>query len=269
MPDQPDSPSYDTFYKAFGSPLMQQLRTEAYGKDIGQHSWTTADELEEDICRLKLTPASRLLDLGCGPCGPLTFITAQVGCRGYGVDSSAEAIASGRERAAVMSVEKLLTLEQADLNDPLPFPNAAFDAVLSVDVVLHLRNRESVFQEVACVLAPRGRFLFTDAGVLTGGISNEEVERRAIHGYTQFVPPGVNEGAIERSGFRLLEQQDRTASLLKNAAGRLATRLAHRPELEKIEGAPNFDRQLSYLETVVTLSQRGALSRTMYLAELV
>jgi SAM-dependent methyltransferase len=266
-PESPPLPSYDAYYKAFDSPLMQQLRHEAYGKDIGQHSWATAEELEQDISRLKLTPKSRLLDLGCGPCGPLTFIVARVGCHGFGADSSAEAIASGRARTAAMNLEGLLTLQQADLNHPLPSANAAFDGVLSVDVLLHLRDRESVFREVARVLTSGGRFLFTDAAVLTGAISDEEVRLRALHGYTQFVPPGVNEAALEGSGFRLLERQDRTASLLKNASGRLATRLAHRPELEKLEGTANFERQLRYLETAVTLSQRRGLSRMMYLAE--
>src|SRR5258706_16359870 len=97
-PKSPPRPSYDAYYKAFDLPLMQQLRHEAYGKDIGQHSWATADELQEDIARLKLTPASRLLDLGSCPCGPLTFIVAQVCCLGFGTNSSAEAIASGRAR---------------------------------------------------------------------------------------------------------------------------------------------------------------------------
>ena len=35
---------YDSFYKRFESPLMQQLRQEAYGQDIGQHSWVSAEE---------------------------------------------------------------------------------------------------------------------------------------------------------------------------------------------------------------------------------
>jgi hypothetical protein len=53
--DEFDDRSYDAVYKAFDSPPMQRVRLEAYGKDIGQHSWVTAEELEEDIPRLKLT----------------------------------------------------------------------------------------------------------------------------------------------------------------------------------------------------------------------
>ena len=264
-----DASSYDEIYKAFDSPLAQQLRREAQGDDIGQHSWTDAAELKEDISRLQLTTKSRLLDLGCGPCGPLTFIVAQVGCRGFGVDCSTEAVASGRARASAMNLENQLTLQQADLNDPLPLADASFDAVLSVDVILHLRNREAVFQEVARLLAPGKRFLFTDAGVLTGAISSEEILARSLYGHTHFAPPRYNENALERSRFRLLEQQDRTASLLKSASGRLSTRLSHRVELVELEGTENFERQLCYLETIIALAQSKVLSRFMYLAQLV
>jgi hypothetical protein len=54
---------------------------------------------------------------------------------------------------------------------------------------------------------------------------------------------------------------------VKNAAGRLDARLAHRRELEQLEGSSSFERQQQYLKTVVEISRRGALSRMMYLVE--
>jgi len=72
---------------------------------------------------------------------------------------------------------------------------------------------------------------------------------------------------LERAGFRLLDTEDRTASVLKNASGRLAARLAHRERLESLEGASEFERQQQYLETVIEISRRAAVSRVMYLAE--
>jgi SAM-dependent methyltransferase len=133
--------------------------------------------------------------------------------------------------------------------------------------VLHLRDRAVLFREVARILNPRGRFLFTDAGVVTGSVSDEEILRRSVHGYTQFSAPGFNERVLERAGFRLIETEDRTAGALRNATGRLRARLAHRAELEELEGASGFDRQQRYLETVIEISRRAAVSRTMYLAE--
>src|SRR5713101_6786445 len=125
---------YDKLYEHFDSPLMRQLRAEAYGQDIGQHSWVTAEELLADIPKLKLSPESRLLDLGCGPAGPLTFIAAQTRCTAVGLDVSTNAIDAARARAASLKLSERITVQQADLNEPLPFTAAHFHAVLSIDV---------------------------------------------------------------------------------------------------------------------------------------
>src|SRR5215472_12878976 len=256
-----DDRGYDAVYEEFESPPMQKVRQEAYGKDIGQHSWVTVEELEEDIPRLRLARASRLLDLGCGPCGPLVFIVGRVGCHGSGVDLNAKAIAAGRARVAAHGLENLVTLHEADLNEPMPFDSGCFDAIISIDAVLHVRDRAQLFREVARILVPGGRFLFTDAAVITGSISDDEVRRRAFHGRTQFVPPGFNERTLELAGFRLVMCIDRTANLLKSAAGRLNARFNHRAEVERLEGNAYFAGHQQYLETVVGLAQRGALSR--------
>ena len=87
-PEQARADGYESSYREFDSPLMRQIRREAYGEDIGQHSWVDAGAMRADIERLALTPASRLVDLGCGPCGPLTFVLASVGCPGTGVELS-------------------------------------------------------------------------------------------------------------------------------------------------------------------------------------
>jgi SAM-dependent methyltransferase len=260
---------YDNVYEDFDSPLQQKLRQEAYGKDIGQHSWVTVEELEEDVPRLRLSGASHFLDLGCGPGGPLAYIAGRAGCRGSGMDISEEAIASAKARATSLGLGGRLTLRKADSNEPIPYERGSFDAVISLDVVLHLRDRRTVFSEVARVLVPGGRFLFTDAGVITGSVSDEEVRLRAVHGYTQFCPPGFNERMLELAELRLIDRVDRTAGLLKNAAGRLGARRAHQAELQKIEGDASFRRQQEYLETVIELSRRGAVSRMVYLAEAV
>jgi len=264
---QPEPDSYESFYREFDSPLMRQLRREAYGEDIGQHSWVGAEELRADIQRLKLSPSSRFLDLGCGPCGPLTYILAHVGCHGTGMEISSSALQAGRKRAASLGIEAFLSVQEADLNEPLPFEPHSFDAAMSLDVVLHLRDRERFFLEVAKLLRPGGRFLVTDAGVLTGSVSNQDVRKRSVHGYTQFVTEGWNELLLESAGLRLIETENRTMSVLRNASGRLAAMQAHRTELAQVMSAADFGKQLDYLETIVELSRRGAVSRFMYLTE--
>ncbi len=186
---------YESFYEAFDTPLMRRLREEAYGEDIGQHSWVTAAELGEDIPRLALSRASRLLDVGCGPCGPLTYIVRRVGCPATGLDLSAAALAAGRARAARLGVSESIDLHEADLNEPFPLADRSFDCAVSLDVVVHVRDRAALFRQTARVLGCGGRFLFTDAGVVTGPVSDEEIRLRSVHGYTQVHASGVQRSA--------------------------------------------------------------------------
>jgi SAM-dependent methyltransferase len=266
VPPEPER-TYDADYEGFDSPLMRRIRAETSVEDIGQHSWVTAEELRADVVRLRLTSALSLLDLGCGPCGPFTFVLGLTGCRGMGLERSAEAVALGRERAANLGLAELATIEEWDLDEALPLESGRFDAAMSLDVMLHLRDRTTLFRELARVLVSGGRFVFTDAGVLTGAISAEEAATRSIHGHTMFVSQGFNEATLAASGLRLLETEDRTEALVASAAARRAARAAHRGELEEAEGRDAFERQQRYLDTVVALARRRAVARVMYLAE--
>ncbi len=259
--------TYEPFYDSFDSPLMRQVRREAYDEDIGQHSWVTAADLRSDAARLALPVGGVLLDLGCGPCGPLTFVMLATGCHGIGLDASPAALEAGRTRAESVGVALRIRLEAADLDEPIPLPDNCVDAAMSLDVVLHVRDRLHALREVARVLKPGARVLFTDAGVVTGSISNEDVIARCLHGFSQFCAAGFNERMLEQAGFELLESENRTAALIATAAGRRAARLKHQAALERIEAAAGFTRYQAYLQAVISLAERGALSRMMYLAQ--
>ncbi len=263
---RPIADAYESFYRDFDSPLMRQLRAEAYGQDIGQHSWVSGDELLKDAKHLQLDQSSRLLDLGSGPCGPLSFLIANTGCSGVGLELSASAIQVGKLRAASLGVEARFSAYVADLNEPFPPDVGAFDAILAIDFVLHLHDREALFRQVAKALRSGGRFLFTDAGLVTGALSDEDVRRRSVHGFTQFVPVGWNERILEATGLQLIEREDRTESVVRNARGRLRALHKHKAELQALSGISSFEKQVEYVTTVEALASRGALSRFMYLA---
>jgi SAM-dependent methyltransferase len=138
---------------------------------------------------------------------------------------------------------------------------------MSLDVVLHLRDCAGFFAEAARLLRPSGRFLLADAGIAAGTVSREEAQRRGLYGATTLVAPGYNDALLESAGFRLIDAVDRTASVVHNAGGRRAAIRAHRAELEEVWPPGEVEKQLSYLETVVALSERGALSRRLFVAE--
>ena len=264
MEQQAAPPSYDRTFENFNSPLMQKFRELAYGKDVGQHSWTTTDELEE-LCE-SIKKDSNIIDVGCGAGGPLTYIADRTECSGTGLDLSEAAIRIAQGRARELGVSSRVSFLRADCEMPLPLPRNSFDVALSIDVILHLRNRALLLSRVHQVLRPGGTLIFTDAGVMTGIMTESERERRTFFGYTQFAPEGANEEFIARAGLSLRSTIDSTDRLIATASNRLRARQTLSNEFVSFEGQEAFLKQNTYLETIIDLAERRILSRFTYTA---
>src|SRR5690349_8015236 len=97
-----------------------------------------------------------------------------------------------------------------------------------------------VLTEWRRVLKPGGRLLFTDAMILTGALSNEEIAIRSSIGFYLFLPPGENERIISDAGLQLVLTKDLTAAA-EHIAGRwFQARERRRESLISIETDDNF-----------------------------
>jgi SAM-dependent methyltransferase len=102
---------------------------------------------------LGLCPGARLLDAPCGA-GALTRSLAAAGCEVLGVDMEDGAADSLAER-----------FSQADLEKPLPFGDASFDAVLSVEGIERLENHFGFLRELRRILRPGGVLVLTTPNI--------------------------------------------------------------------------------------------------------
>ena len=97
----------------------------------------------ESIARL-VPPGSRVLDLGCGDGALLAHLQSSRQCSGYGVE-----IDDAKVHACVRRGVNVL---QLNLEDGLNmFGDKAFDVVLQIDTLQHLRNAETMLRETARV----------------------------------------------------------------------------------------------------------------------
>jgi hypothetical protein len=108
--------------------------------------------------------------------------------------------------------------------------------------------------------------LFTDAMVITGLISDEEIATRSMIGNYFFLPVGENERLIRAAGFRLLKSDNLTSACSNTAARWHDARAKYAAELSRIEGAQNYRALQKFLWCVRTLTREGRLSRFAYLA---
>jgi len=98
--------------------------------------------------------ARRVLDVGCGS-GRLTVALARAVAEVTGMDTSADRLAHAVRLAEKAGVQ--LTLVEADMEEPLPFTDASFDAVTSRLSLMIPRDAVPTLRELGRVLEPRGR----------------------------------------------------------------------------------------------------------------
>jgi SAM-dependent methyltransferase len=257
---------YDNVYSDFHSDAEVAVRREAYGEDVGQSSWLTAAEWLGFADRLGVGAGSDVLEVGSGSGGPAAYLAVARGCRMTGVDINEHGIQNARRLAQARGLADRVRFQTVDAGRPLPFSDGRFDAIVSNDAMCHIAGRGAVLGDWYRVLRPGGRALFTDALVLTGPVSHEELATRSSIGYYLFVPPGVNERLLQEAGFEVKAVEDVTGNAAEIAARWHDARARHRATLVGREGEDNFEGLQRFLHCVHLLSRERRLSRYAYLA---
>jgi SAM-dependent methyltransferase len=109
---------------------------------VGYFDWHAEPGYYRDVTR-PFPRDARVLDVGCGSAWLARHFTCYTG-----VDASPE--------AADAAAEKGRRIVLADVDEPLPFDDAAFDGVVLKDVLEHVVDPAAVVAEVRRVLRPRG-----------------------------------------------------------------------------------------------------------------
>jgi SAM-dependent methyltransferase len=192
------------------------------GEYVGQESFMRAGEIRTLAHQARIGPGVSVLDLCCGVAGPGRMITAESGCHYLGVDHSASALATARERAGKLPCR----FGQAHLP---PLPEGRFEVVLLLETMLAFRDKQALVGEVAHVLEPGGRFAFTaeEGRPLTQG------ERARMPAADTVWPIELAEltGVLRKAGLSVIWQQEYSSSHHAIVTALLRCYLADSPQI--------------------------------------
>ena len=258
---------YNGAYSNYGAEVYRQIRLETYGEDFGQTSWVTTEESSEIPVLLALTADVTVLEVGCGSGGYALHLARSVGCKIVGVDINVAGVQNANQLAAAAGIAARVRFEQCDASKSLAFADGTFDAVFSNDVLCHIPARLNLLCEIFRVLKAGGRMLFSDALVIGGVLSNEEIATRSSIGLYAYSPRGENERLMEQAGFHSIRATDTTQNAELIANHWHQAREKRKTELVAIEGDANFEGLQRFLSCVHRLTAERRLLRYLYLAE--
>lgn len=107
----------------------------------------------EFLGRLGIAPGTRMLDVGCGA-GQIAIPAARAGAEVSGIDIASNLITQAQARAQAENVT--VRFEEGDA-EMLPYPDAAFDLVVSLIGAMFAPRPERVAAELLRVCRPGGR----------------------------------------------------------------------------------------------------------------
>ena len=146
-----------------------------------------------------------VLDLGCAG-GFMAEALARRGAKVTGIDPAAKAIEAARAHAAG---EGLDIRYDVGTGEDMPYPDAAFDVAVCVDVLEHVADLDRVLAQTFRVLRPGGRFLFdtinrnalSRLATITVAEDVLGLLPKGTHDPAKFIRPAELRAALHRAGF--------------------------------------------------------------------
>jgi len=126
--------------------------------DIAQASRRTVEQMAGWV---RLSPDTKVLDVGAGFGGAARFLAKTYGCRVTCLNLSEVENERNRALNREQGLDQLIDVVDGSFED-LPFEDNAYDVVWSQDAFLHSGDRSRSIEEAVRVLRPGGELIFTD-----------------------------------------------------------------------------------------------------------
>jgi cyclopropane fatty-acyl-phospholipid synthase-like methyltransferase len=170
--------------------------------------------------RLQLSESMRVLDAGCGQGGVAAYLAAKYGCHIEGVTILPFEIEKAKCLSGGSDVRSLIEFSLMDYSD-LKFSDSFFDAVYTIESLVHSPDVGGTLREFARVLKGGGRLVlfeytmaeddeFSDSQMTVLG---EIMRSSAMDSLVEFRHNRFQE-KIEEAGFRQVEMDDITENVL-------------------------------------------------------
>ncbi len=221
--------------------------------DAGVTDETTSQEAKLDLFAqlMELKPGQRILDVGCGWGGPLTYLCKRYGVQGVGLTMSPKQKAFADERVKENEVDvQIVESHWRDFNDV-----EGFDAVYTDEVIVHFHDLDEYFAKVHGLLHEGGFMLNKELHNVHpsyGKINRTTAHINEIYGFTGNYRSLAEELQLANdAGFEVQRiVQFPRSHYLKTDGSWIANMETNRARLEEVVGADYFRKFLVYLKIV-------------------
>ncbi|MBV9314330.1 MAG: methyltransferase domain-containing protein [Pseudonocardia sp.] len=160
--------------------------------------------------RLALTTGGRVLDVGCGSGKASVHISSGRGLHVVGITVSDHQLQLARARSYDEGLAEQVSFQLADATE-LPFEDSSFEGAYAIESILHMRDKDTVFGNLARVLRPGARLVIADfyqSDEISGNEANLAVHASQLLQIPPLITADMYREHVHRVGLQLVEFTD-------------------------------------------------------------
>ncbi|MBI4263999.1 MAG: class I SAM-dependent methyltransferase [Acidobacteria bacterium] len=216
---------------------------------------------------LRLSPSSRVLEIGAGLGGPARFLAHTTGCHVTAVDVQEPMHAVACDLTARCGLASRVTHVHGDALTAA-LPDAGFDAVVSWLAIHHMPDRPRLFSRIARALRPNGQVYIEDLCQRAPFSAADLVDVREMLHATTLTGAEAFERDLRAAGVKEVGLTDMTGDWAAFCAERAAAWQAARDRHVRVHGAETYARLERFFLAVRRLFEGGSLGGLRIVARL-
>ena len=165
---------------------------------------------EPFVKALDLSPASRVVDLGCGIGGPARYVAATTGAHVTGIDLTPEFVEAGRILCEWTGLSDRVRIIEGSVLD-VPLADGSMDAAYMIHVGMNVADKTGIAKEARRVLKPGSVFAIYDVMQVGEGCMDYPAPWASSSDQSALASPETYEAALRSAGFEVTDTIDRTA----------------------------------------------------------
>ena len=174
---------------------------------------------------LEIGADDSVLDVGCGIGGPARSLASRIGCSVTGLDLTPDFCVCARELNWRVGLDDVIEIVEGSALE-MPFEDATFDIAVTQHAAMNIQDKAAMYQEIARVLEPGGRFGLYDVMQGPGGDVRYPAPWAATPDISFLLPPDDVRALIEAAGLRVRLWEDVSQKALTWMAEQKAAREA-------------------------------------------
>jgi SAM-dependent methyltransferase len=239
-------------YEISSLPAMQAIERTVLGCDYGGTSWTTAEQVQLTVRKLRLGKGDHVLDIGAGSGWPGLFLATQSGCGVTLLDIPQNALRKALARANCDHIGDRVVAVAAS-GDALPFAETSFDAISHSDVLCCLPEKIQMLNECRLTVIR-----------IADGLRKADYERVVELGPPFVEAPASYAEMLETTGWQCNECIDVTPAH-RHSLTLLVDGLRNSHELADAIGVDAVHEEANKRQRQIGLIDEGLMIRESYL----